>query len=99
MWRALHIYLHRPVEEVDAFLVRRVGPLVARLLGEGRITSWFFIRYWVDGPHVRLRLRDADDATLELVRAALAIEPDPSTVDEAGWQPDGTIVECLYEPE
>lgn len=64
MWRALHIYLHRPAEDVDQVITSCIAPLAARLVTGGKATSWFFIRYWEGGPHLRLRLADADDATL-----------------------------------
>lgn len=65
MWRALHIYLHRPMEQVDQVIKSCVAPLAAGLIADGKATSWFFIRYWEGGPHLRLRLADADDATLD----------------------------------
>ncbi|HEY3903794.1 MAG TPA: thiopeptide-type bacteriocin biosynthesis protein [Streptosporangiaceae bacterium] len=64
MWRALHIYLHRPMEQVDQVIKSCIVPLAAGLIADGKATSWFFIRYWEGGPHLRLRLADADDATL-----------------------------------
>jgi len=39
----------------DLLLTRTLGPLVDLLLAEGRIDSWFFVRY--ADPHLHLRLR------------------------------------------
>ena len=58
-WVAWHLH-------VDAFgpgatdeVVRQVlGPAVAFLRQHGRTTSWFFIRYWQLGPHLRFRVAD-----------------------------------------
>src|SRR5258705_6344647 len=75
MWRALHIFLHRSAEEVDEFIVGCLAPAVARRRAEGEITTWFFIRYWVGGPHIRIRLRIAPKAgadPLERIRAEAA---------------------------
>jgi hypothetical protein len=41
----------------DRLLVDLVRPLVIGLWGDGLIDSFFFIRYGLGGPHVRLRLR------------------------------------------
>ncbi|ANN17985.1 hypothetical protein SD37_21595 [Amycolatopsis orientalis] len=63
-WLALH--LHYPGSP-DALLREAVAPLVRRLRLRRLIVGWFFIRYWVEGSHVRLRLRPAAGDT-ETVR-------------------------------
>lgn len=87
MWRSLHIYLHRPVEQVDQVVKSCLAPLAAGLIAEGKATSWFFIRYWEGGPHLRLRLADADDATLARattqIRDYLATLPPAERFDPA----------------
>ncbi|HXS65179.1 MAG TPA: thiopeptide-type bacteriocin biosynthesis protein [Streptosporangiaceae bacterium] len=65
MWRALHIYLHRPIDQVDQVITSCLAPLATGLIAEGKASSWFFIRYAEGGPHLRLRLADADDATVD----------------------------------
>jgi hypothetical protein len=47
-------------------LARLAGPLVGSLLATGAIDRFFFIRYELGGPHVRLRLR-----TVEAAQAAV----------------------------
>jgi hypothetical protein len=53
-----------------------VGPAVDALRRSGPGTSWFFMRYWQHGPHVRLRvagLAHRDQPALDrLLRAAMA---------------------------
>lgn len=53
-WMALHIhYTSNP----NPLLAGCLGPVRDELEAEGLITQSFFIRYWLEGPHVRLRLR------------------------------------------
>lgn len=55
-WIALHIhYTSNP----NPLLAGCVGPLVQELADQGLVDQHFFIRYWLEGPHVRLRLRPA----------------------------------------
>lgn len=52
-WQALHIYYAaNPVP----LLLQCVRPLVRELRDDGLLHRWFFINYWLEGPHVRLRL-------------------------------------------
>jgi hypothetical protein len=52
-WRAFHLFYHGPLALV---LQHFVQPAVGRLLTDGLIDSFFFIRYPLGGPHVRLRI-------------------------------------------
>lgn len=55
-WMALHIfYAGNPAP----LLSQCVAPLVRDLRRRGLIFRYFFIRYWMEGPHTRLRLRPA----------------------------------------
>ncbi|MEU3661474.1 lantibiotic dehydratase C-terminal domain-containing protein [Streptomyces sp. NPDC032940] len=52
-------------------LVNCVGPLIAGLKEDGLLAGHFFINYWLEGPHVRLRLRpSSEEATAEVRRRA-----------------------------
>ncbi|GHF99229.1 lantibiotic dehydratase C-terminal domain-containing protein [Streptomyces zaomyceticus] len=64
-WIALHVFY---AASPRPMLVDCVRPLVARLTEEGLITGHFFINYWLEGPHVRLRLRPASPAAAPEVR-------------------------------
>ena len=79
-WIAIHIhYASNP----NPLLTECVAPLVADLRERGLIRRYFFIRYWQEGPHVRLRFlpRSAADAdeirrtTERAVEAFLARRP------------------------
>ncbi|MFB7408119.1 lantibiotic dehydratase C-terminal domain-containing protein [Streptomyces sp. NPDC056202] len=64
-WIALHVFY---AASPRPMLVDCVRPLVARLTEEGLLAGHFFINYWLEGPHVRLRLRPASAAAAPEVR-------------------------------
>ncbi|MEO6195556.1 MAG: lantibiotic dehydratase C-terminal domain-containing protein [Thermoanaerobaculia bacterium] len=53
-WISCHLYYH---EDLDRVLRGFVHPVVVSLVEAARIEAFFFIRYGLGGPHVRLRLR------------------------------------------
>lgn len=53
-WQAVHVYFH---DHLDRLIDGGVRPLVAELASQGVIDRFFFIRYGLGGPHLRLRLR------------------------------------------
>ncbi|WP_330234958.1 thiopeptide-type bacteriocin biosynthesis protein [Streptomyces sp. NBC_00566] len=59
-WISLHVFY---AANANPVLVHCVRPLVSRLRDQGMLRSWFFIRYWLEGPHIRLRLLPADAST------------------------------------
>ncbi|MFF5209778.1 thiopeptide-type bacteriocin biosynthesis protein [Streptosporangium sp. NPDC000396] len=106
-WGSLYCFLHWRPEHVDAFLTGTLAPLMDGLREAGRIADWFFIHYAEQGPHLRIRARDADPATVEelqqrlgeAVRAApYPVQPwaDASTTT---WRGHGEVCEVAYEPE
>ncbi|MGW5973444.1 lantibiotic dehydratase C-terminal domain-containing protein [Streptomyces sp. NPDC055186] len=63
-WLALHVFY---AANPQPLLVKCVRPLVDRLTEEGLLSGYFFINYWLEGPHVRLRLRPSGpDAEAEV---------------------------------
>ena len=52
-WINYHLYYH---QDLGAAILGLVQPLVGKLLRYGWIDSFFFIRYRLGGPHIRLRL-------------------------------------------
>ncbi|MFF5337950.1 lantibiotic dehydratase C-terminal domain-containing protein [Streptomyces sp. NPDC013181] len=64
-WIALHVFY---AASPRPMLVNCVRPLVAELTAEGLLAGHFFINYWLEGPHVRLRLRPASPAAAPEVR-------------------------------
>ena len=65
-WVAAHIYY---AANPQPLLVQCVAPLVEELTADGLLAGYFFINYWLEGPHVRLRLRPATAAAEPEVRA------------------------------
>ena len=66
-WLNYHLYYH---EDVGYAIRHFVHPLVAGLLQSGWIDSFFFIRYCLGGPHIRLRLRPRPGASALVTEAA-----------------------------
>ncbi|HEV7628863.1 MAG TPA: lantibiotic dehydratase C-terminal domain-containing protein [Streptomyces sp.] len=67
-WQAVHtFYAANP----QPLLVSCIRPLIASLEEDGLLAGHFFLNYWLEGPHVRLRLKPATaDATAEVRRRA-----------------------------
>src|SRR3954471_18370228 len=53
-WICYHLYYH---QDPDLAVRQLVRPPIARLLAEGWIDNYFFVRYRLGGPHIRLRLQ------------------------------------------
>ncbi|MFE6282168.1 lantibiotic dehydratase C-terminal domain-containing protein [Streptomyces sp. NPDC057877] len=64
-WQATHIFY---AANPQPLLVHCVGPLVAGLKQDGLLAGHFFINYWLEGPHVRLRLRPVTEQAADEVR-------------------------------
>ncbi|OZM73050.1 lantibiotic biosynthesis protein [Amycolatopsis antarctica] len=69
-WLSAHIYY---AYDRTPLLTRCVGPLIARLREEELISGHFFVRHWLEGSHLRLRLRPEDGRAGE-VRQLLEAE-------------------------
>ncbi|MFJ3640007.1 lantibiotic dehydratase C-terminal domain-containing protein [Streptomyces sp. NPDC090108] len=72
-WLAVHVFY---AASTRPLLLKCVRPLVDELTREGLLAGYFFINYWLEGPHLRLRLKPARAADAPAVRerthAALA---------------------------
>ncbi len=51
-WRSYHLFYHG-----DRDLVLRLWPTLAPLILSRIVDSFFFLRYSLGGPHIRIRLR------------------------------------------
>src|SRR3954466_14225042 len=58
-WLAIHIFY---AANPQPLLVDCVGPLLTELNEQNLLNRHFFINYWLEGPHVRLRLKPATAA-------------------------------------
>lgn len=80
-WTSWHLHLASADRAVaDRVVTDVLGPAVAGLPSG----SWFFVRYWQAGPHLRLRVRDLDEAGARRLRAGLT-----DRLAEAGALRDG----------
>ncbi|WP_328912717.1 MULTISPECIES: lantibiotic dehydratase C-terminal domain-containing protein [unclassified Streptomyces] len=53
-WQAYHVFY---AASTRPFLLQCARPLIADLTRDGLLGGHFFINYWLEGPHIRLRLR------------------------------------------
>lgn len=71
-WHSYHIYY---AANPRPLLLQCVRPLVTSLDEDGVLAGYFFIRYWLEGPHIRLRLQslaaDADDVVRDRTEEAI----------------------------
>jgi len=51
-------------------VVECIRPLVDELTDKGLLDSYFYMNYWMEGPHVRLRLKPSSDGADPAVRTA-----------------------------
>ncbi|MET8094606.1 lantibiotic dehydratase C-terminal domain-containing protein [Micromonospora sp. NPDC005220] len=65
-WLSVHVFY---ASNANPMLVEGVRPLVDGLRADGLISRYFFIKYWMEGPHVRLRVLPAPGVDPVLVRA------------------------------
>ncbi|MFF7947695.1 thiopeptide-type bacteriocin biosynthesis protein [Streptomyces griseorubiginosus] len=73
-WRSWHLHVDTfaPVA-LDDVVTQVIGPLADEMgLHQSDGPRWFFIRYWLGGPHVRLRIADLTESQADWVEASLA---------------------------
>ncbi|WP_436533338.1 thiopeptide-type bacteriocin biosynthesis protein [Actinoplanes sp. HUAS TT8] len=99
-WISVHVF-HAPDE--DPLLIGCVAPLVRRLREQRLIDRAFFVRYWVEGPHVRLRLRPAARIPAaeveEPMHAALTAFLDRHPAPAAADRPAAELLRRTFEAE
>ncbi len=64
-WQAVYVFYACPPRSL---LLQCVAPLVAELGSRDLISGYFFINYWLQGQHVRLRLKPASQAAAPELR-------------------------------
>ena len=100
-WISVHIFYS---SNGNPLLAECVAPLVAKLRERGLISRYFFIRYWLGGPHVRLRLLPAEGVAGAQVKevveadisAFLARRPALYEIDRSALAP---LYRNMYEAE
>jgi hypothetical protein len=85
-WRAFHLFYHA---DRDRVILEFVRPVVRLLWHAGEIDSFFFIRYALGGPHIRLRLHIrpgrvevVEERVREVVSRFLAHWPSTESLNE-----------------
>ncbi len=66
-WISCHLYYH---EDLNRVVSEYVQPLVLSLVSAAQIDAFFFVRYSLGGPHIRLRLRPLPGFKDEVLIAA-----------------------------
>lgn len=94
-WLATHIFY---ASNNLPLLVDCVLPLVRDLRTAGLVDGWFFIRYWMEGPHIRLRVRPSRPTDEAQVRRRIEASVE-AFLDRrpALYQMDETVLAPLYK--
>ncbi|MFD3494422.1 lantibiotic dehydratase C-terminal domain-containing protein [Streptomyces sp. NPDC058690] len=64
-WQATHIFY---AANPRPMLLSCIRPLIEQLEADGLVAGYFFINYWLEGPHVRLRIKPSSPAAESEVR-------------------------------
>jgi hypothetical protein len=67
-WLSAHVYY---AGDRDPLLAECVGPLLTRVRDEGLAERCHFLRHWLEGAHVRVRVRPTDTAAVPALTAAV----------------------------
>lgn len=70
-WSAFHIFLHDS-EQQESFIQEWLTPKIKAITSTKQAESWFFLRYWDGGPHLRVRFLNLqnEQALLEEMQVA-----------------------------
>ncbi|MCR3751808.1 thiopeptide-type bacteriocin biosynthesis protein [Lentzea californiensis] len=93
-WTGLHCRVNWNRADLDAFIADALAPVMA---GQ----EWYFLRYWETGPHLRVRIKNAQNADkLEVqLRELIAAQDFEQQQGEPDWLPHGDVREAEYVPE
>ncbi|MCX4847524.1 lantibiotic dehydratase C-terminal domain-containing protein [Streptomyces sp. NBC_00893] len=92
-WQATHIFY---AANPRPMLTQCVRPLVEELEADGLIDGYFFINYWLEGPHVRLRIKPAPGAEAEVGRRTAAAVDAFLTERPALYEVDSGFLNDFY---
>lgn len=111
-WLSAYLYYDEPWER---FLTEAVLPYAEIVEQTGIAESWFFIRYWDRGPHIRLRFKTSPDIIEKMLRPNLEEHflnyfdsapsfrtdpPYPTRIpDSYKWLPNNSVQYDVYLPE
>jgi thiopeptide-type bacteriocin biosynthesis protein len=66
-WTGIHCRLSWAADDVDAFIADTLAPMIDHVKQSGLFTDWYFLRYWETGPHLRIRVQDAQPETVDKI--------------------------------
>src|SRR6478736_10575603 len=69
-WVSVYLYRSNLLEKL---ITDAIHPFVARLKEDQLISQYFFIRYWENGSHVRLRLKLHKREKMQMVKDLILI--------------------------
>ncbi|MEM9674383.1 MAG: thiopeptide-type bacteriocin biosynthesis protein [Bacteroidota bacterium] len=111
-WLAAHLYYAEPWE---TFLTEAVLPFANQMREEQLAGQFFFIRYWENGPHIRLRFHGESSLLERVVKYKLlshfrsyfqqhpSQRPEPAWLaqlpEDQVWYPNNSVQFIPYEPE
>ncbi|MEM6967336.1 MAG: thiopeptide-type bacteriocin biosynthesis protein, partial [Bacteroidota bacterium] len=90
-WLSVHLYYNEPWEE---FLQKALEPYVNTAVQTGIAQQYFFIRYWENGPHIRLRMKGEEEMINTILKPNLEehfthyFESKPSRRTEPQYPPN-----------
>ncbi|MDX3661449.1 thiopeptide-type bacteriocin biosynthesis protein [Streptomyces sp. ID05-26A] len=93
-WTGLHCRVNWNRADLDTFVAETLAPVMA---GQ----EWYFLRYWETGPHLRVRIRNAQNVDkLEVrLRELIAAQDFEYEEGDPDWLPHGDVREVEYVPE
>lgn len=105
-WLAAHLFYSEPWEP---FLVHAVKPFAEMVVSQKWVEKYFFIRYWDQGPHIRLRLQGNRETLVQIVKPLLeahfqeyfALHRSERTKrpSDHTWYPNNSVQFVPYVPE
>ncbi|WP_284125211.1 thiopeptide-type bacteriocin biosynthesis protein [Parerythrobacter aestuarii] len=92
-WSAWHVFLY-DFGEQDAFLHEVVAPLLEGMKArQGETFRWFYIRYWENGSHLRLRFRHLGRSDFEDIGRQLL-----ASVERFAGTPSASMLQASASP-
>ena len=111
-WLSTHLYYAEPWED---FLIYGIKPFIEDIKARKLADQFFFIRYWLKGPHIRLRIKGDHHVLKNELKPYLItyfkgfFHQKPSTRKKSAWSknekpyqqwlPNNSIQFINYEPE
>ena len=93
-WLAVYLYYKGPLDEI---LRQLISPFIDEVYGQ-YVSQFFFIRYFENGPHIRLRLK-GDKLTLEKITKPKLIQVTNNYFSTVSNVNKGFVQIVPYEPE